>query len=39
MTDHIGISYDPIVNRLVLNALDPARAVTPGRYPVPPVVS
>lgn len=39
MTDHIGSSYDPIVHRLVLNALDPARAVAPGCYPVPPIIS
>ncbi|MFE9651376.1 esterase/lipase family protein [Streptomyces sp. NPDC006365] len=39
LTDHIGSSYDPIVHQLVLNALDTSRAVEPGCYPVPPVIS
>ncbi|WP_411138685.1 esterase/lipase family protein [Streptomyces sp. C10] len=39
LTDHIGSSYDPIVHQLVLNALDPSRAVEPGCFPVAPIVS
>jgi hypothetical protein len=38
-TDHIGSSYDPIVHRLVLNALDPSTARQPTCAYVPPVVS
>jgi len=38
LTDHIGISYDPIAARLVLNALDPSTAKTPFCVPVPPIV-
>ncbi len=38
-TDHLGIPYDPITGRLVLNALDPANARTPVCQFVPPVLS
>jgi triacylglycerol esterase/lipase EstA (alpha/beta hydrolase family) len=38
-TDHLGIPYDPITGTLVLNALDPAHAVTPKCQYVPPVLS
>ncbi|WP_344071370.1 esterase/lipase family protein [Prauserella alba] len=38
-TDHLGITYDPIAARLVLNALDPADATPPRCRFVPPVVS
>jgi triacylglycerol esterase/lipase EstA (alpha/beta hydrolase family) len=37
LSDHLGISYDPIAIRLVLNALDPASAVSPTCVLVPPV--
>jgi triacylglycerol esterase/lipase EstA (alpha/beta hydrolase family) len=36
--DHIGIGYDPIALRDVLNALDPAHAVSPLCVFVPPVL-
>lgn len=29
LTDHVGISYNALATRLVLNALDPARAQRP----------
>nr|WP_318305835.1 alpha/beta fold hydrolase [Amycolatopsis sp. MEP2-6] len=38
-TDHLGITYDPVAQGLVLNALDPAHAKTPPCVPVPPVIS
>lgn len=38
-TDHLGIPYDPIAEREVLNALDPAHAQTPKCVFVPPVIS
>ena len=38
-TDHLGIPYDPIAEREVLNALDPANAKTPQCVFVPPVIS
>jgi triacylglycerol esterase/lipase EstA (alpha/beta hydrolase family) len=38
-TDHLGITYDPVAEGLVLNALDPAHAKTPPCVPVPPVIS
>lgn len=38
-TDHLGIPYDPIAGRLVLNALDPANAKAPVCRFVPPVLS
>lgn len=38
-TDHLGITYDPIAQRLALNALDPAGAERPTCRFVPPVVS
>lgn len=38
-TDHLGISYDPIAIRLVMNALDPEHARTPRCVVVPPLVS
>ncbi|WP_020497259.1 esterase/lipase family protein [Sciscionella marina] len=38
-TDHLGITYDPIAQQLVLNALDPAHARTPDCRFVPPVIS
>ena len=38
-TDHIGIPYDPITQRLIRNALDPAAAVAPTCVFVPPVIS
>jgi len=38
-TDHVGIPYDPITLRIVRNSLDPAHAVTPPCFFVPPVVS
>ncbi|QRP45124.1 triacylglycerol lipase [Amycolatopsis sp. FDAARGOS 1241] len=38
-TDHLGIPYDPIAQREVLNALDPAHARTPKCVFVPPVLS
>jgi triacylglycerol esterase/lipase EstA (alpha/beta hydrolase family) len=38
-TDHLGITYDPVAQGLVLNALDPAHAKTPLCVPVPPVIS
>jgi triacylglycerol esterase/lipase EstA (alpha/beta hydrolase family) len=38
-TDHIGISYDPIALRLVLNALDPSTAEEPECRRVLPVIS
>ncbi|WP_033293266.1 esterase/lipase family protein [Amycolatopsis jejuensis] len=38
-TDHLGIPYDPIAQREVLNALDPATAVPPKCVFVPPVIS
>ncbi|WP_410668785.1 esterase/lipase family protein [Amycolatopsis sp. cmx-4-68] len=37
-TDHLGITYDPVAEGLVLNALDPAHAKTPPCVPVPPVI-
>ncbi|MBB4686146.1 esterase/lipase family protein [Amycolatopsis jiangsuensis] len=37
-TDHLGIPYDPIAQREVLNALDPQNAVTPKCVYVPPVI-
>lgn len=36
--DHLGITYDPIVRQLVLNALDPAHATPPPCVFVPPAV-
>lgn len=36
-TDHIGISYDPIAQRLAMNALDPEHAKRPHCRFVPPV--
>jgi triacylglycerol esterase/lipase EstA (alpha/beta hydrolase family) len=39
LTDHLGITYDPIALRLVLNALDPERARTPVCVPVLPLFS
>src|SRR3569833_423796 len=38
-TDHLGITYDPVAQGLVLNALDPAHAKTPPCDPEPPVIS
>ncbi|MFJ7210118.1 esterase/lipase family protein [Amycolatopsis sp. NPDC098790] len=38
-TDHLGITYDPVAQGLVLNALDPAHAKTPPCVLVPPVIS
>ncbi|WP_326946251.1 alpha/beta fold hydrolase [Amycolatopsis sp. NBC_01307] len=38
-TDHLGITYDPVAQGLVLNALDPAHAKTPPCLLVPPVIS
>ncbi|MGW3998577.1 esterase/lipase family protein [Amycolatopsis sp. NPDC004772] len=38
-TDHLGITYDPVAQGLVLNALDPAHAKTPPCVFVPPVIS
>jgi triacylglycerol esterase/lipase EstA (alpha/beta hydrolase family) len=38
-TDHLGITYDPVAEGLVLNALDPAHAKTPPCVLVPPVIS
>ncbi|MEC3973825.1 esterase/lipase family protein [Amycolatopsis sp. H20-H5] len=38
-TDHLGIPYDPIAERVVMNALDPAHAKTPICRYVPPVFS
>jgi triacylglycerol esterase/lipase EstA (alpha/beta hydrolase family) len=38
-TDHLGITYDPVAQGLVLNALDPAHARTPPCVLVPPVIS
>lgn len=38
-TDHVGITYDPISQRLALNALDPAGAQRPHCRFVPPAVS
>ncbi len=38
-TDHLGISYDPIALRLVLNALDPSSARSPACRYVPPLFS
>ena len=38
-TDHVGITYDPITLRIVQNSLDPAHAVTPPCFFVPPIVS
>ena len=37
-TDHLGIIYDQIALRLVMNALDPLRAVAPACVPVLPVL-
>jgi triacylglycerol esterase/lipase EstA (alpha/beta hydrolase family) len=37
-TDHLGITYDPVAEGLVLNALDPAHAKTPPCVLVPPVI-
>jgi triacylglycerol esterase/lipase EstA (alpha/beta hydrolase family) len=37
-TDHLGITYDPVAQGLVLNALDPAHAKTPPCVFVPPVI-
>jgi triacylglycerol esterase/lipase EstA (alpha/beta hydrolase family) len=37
-TDHLGITYDPVAEGLVLNALDPAHATPPPCVPVPPVI-
>lgn len=39
LTDHLGISYDPIALRLVQNALDPSTAAEPTCAVVPPVIS
>jgi triacylglycerol esterase/lipase EstA (alpha/beta hydrolase family) len=39
LSDHIGLTYDPIAERLVLNALDPATAQAPFCVPVPPIVA
>jgi pimeloyl-ACP methyl ester carboxylesterase len=36
-SDHLGISFDSIALRDVLNALDPAHAQTPGCHPTLPV--
>jgi triacylglycerol esterase/lipase EstA (alpha/beta hydrolase family) len=36
-SDHLAISFDPVALRDVLNALDPARAVTPSCQPTLPV--
>ncbi|MFF0149014.1 esterase/lipase family protein [Amycolatopsis sulphurea] len=38
-TDHLGIPYDPIAQREVLNALDPQHAAAPKCVFVPPVIS
>ncbi|GAA1035506.1 MULTISPECIES: esterase/lipase family protein [Amycolatopsis] len=38
-TDHLGITYDPIAQREVLNALDPQHAKKPSCVFVPPVIS
>ncbi|WP_063631933.1 MULTISPECIES: triacylglycerol lipase [Actinomycetes] len=38
-TDHLGITYDPIAQREVLNALDPQHAKKPNCFFVPPVIS
>lgn len=38
-TDHLGIPYDPIAEREVLNALDPVQAKAPRCVFVPPVIS
>ncbi|WP_020662540.1 esterase/lipase family protein [Amycolatopsis benzoatilytica] len=38
-TDHLGITYDPVAEREVLNALDPEHAVAPQCVFVPPVIS
>jgi triacylglycerol esterase/lipase EstA (alpha/beta hydrolase family) len=38
-TGHLGISYDPIAQRLVRNALDPSTARAPTCRYVPPLVS
>lgn len=37
--DHIGLSYDPIAQRLAMNALDPGHAKQPDCRFVPPVTS
>jgi triacylglycerol esterase/lipase EstA (alpha/beta hydrolase family) len=37
VSDHLGISFDVIALRDVLNALDPAHAVPPGCHPTLPV--
>jgi triacylglycerol esterase/lipase EstA (alpha/beta hydrolase family) len=37
-TDHLGVTYDPITIRLVLNQLDPSTAQQPLCIPVPPVI-
>lgn len=39
LSDHLGVAYDRIALRYVLNALDPAHAVNPGCTLVLPVVS
>nr|WP_154923266.1 alpha/beta fold hydrolase [Microbacterium testaceum] len=39
LTDHLGITYDPIALRLVQNALDPSTAVEPACAVVPPLIS
>ena len=37
LSDHLGISFDAVALRDVLNALDPAHAVAPGCHPTLPV--